>query len=292
MSIGHENNKLKLRNIVENKTVGHAYLFTGKKGIGKKLVAMEFSKSILCLNPVSGQACNSCEACRTFQNNSDFKIIEPEKDVIKVDTIRNFETELFLLPTISDRKVYIIDDADTMNEQAQNALLKVLEEPPTYATIILITSNKEKLLGTIKSRVIEIKFDGLSEKELEEILRGLDIEASKEAIKYANGSVTKALDFINDNTFKVAKEIANVLLERDFLKANRKFEEIKADKNLKANIDVILEKVMYIFYNMLKQDINFDFKLIENVEEVIQNIKRNANVDLALDVLMTEICKI
>lgn len=292
MSIGHENNKLKLKKIVENNTIGHAYLFVGKKGIGKKLVALEFAKNILCNYPQNGEACDKCEACKTFQINSDFKIIEPVKDVIKVDAIREFTSELFLLPTISNRKVFIIDDAETMNEQAQNALLKILEEPPVYATIILVAANKEKILNTIKSRVIEFKFDDLSEQEISQILNSLGKNANDEVIEFSNGSAKKAIEFIQDETFQVSRELADALIERNFLKLNRKIEEIKADKNLKSNINIILEKVMYIFHSKLKKDINFDFKLIESIEETLQNIKRNANVDLALDVLAINVCKI
>lgn len=287
-SIGHENNKLKLKKILKSNSIGHAYLFVGKKSIGKKLVAIEFAKSILCSSNVEGEYCNKCEPCLTFENNSDFKIITPVKEVIKVDVIRELSNELYLMPTTSKRKVFIIDDADFMNEQAQNALLKILEEPPTYATIILISSNKEKLLNTIKSRVIEFQFDNLKKEELKSIIGD---NLTDEAIMFSNGSVSKAIDFMNDESFEIAKEVSKLLIEKDFLKINRKFEEIKSDKTLKSNISNILEKVMYIFHNRLKSDISFEIKLIEDIENTLQNIKRNANVDLALDLLMINICK-
>ena len=179
------------------------------------------------------------------------------------------------------RKVFIIDDADTMNEQAQNALLKILEEPPKYATIILVTSNKEKLLNTIKSRVIDIQFNSLEEKEIQTILENQGKTVSKEALEFSNGSVSKAIEYLEDETFPIAKELSEILLERDFLKINRKFEIIKSDKNLKSNISSILEKVMYIYYKNLKKDISFDLKIIESIEKTLQSIKRNANVDLS-----------
>ena len=290
--IGHEKVKRQLAKTIQSGSVGHAYLFVGKNGIGKKLLAKEFAKSVMCENSQDLGCCNDCDACLTFESGSDFKIICPTKNVIKVDEIRDFSSELFLLPTKSKRKVFIIDDAECMNEQAQNALLKVLEEPPLYATIILITSNKEKLLNTIKSRVIEVQFDSLSNDEIRKVLDMQGAEYSEDAIKYANGSAKKALEFTNDDVFEISKELADLLIKRKFLLVNRKCVEIKADKKLKSNILEILEKVMQIFFICVKNDISFDYKLIEKTEETIQKIKRNANVDLALDSLMVEVCKI
>lgn len=188
--VGHSENREKLRQIVECGKVGHAYLFVGKSGIGKRLVALEFAKNIMCPNSKNGVACMECDECKTFGNNADFEIIEPEKNIIKVDAIRNFESEVYLKPTMSLRKCFIINDADLMNESAQNALLKILEEPPLYATIILVASNKEKLLGTIKSRVVSINFKALSNDEIKEIV-GQDFD--DEIIEFASRKCTKSI---------------------------------------------------------------------------------------------------
>ena len=290
--IGHDKIKQKLDKIISTNSISHAYLFSGKEGIGKKTLAIEFAKSVMCGNSSGLEYCGRCESCFAFEGGNDFKIIVPTKNVIKVDEIREFCGELFLKPTKTSHKVFVIDDAECMNEQAQNALLKVLEEPPLYATIILITSNKEKLLNTIKSRVVDINFDSLSEESIQRILKNNGIEYTEEAIKYSNGSYKKALDFINDDLFEIAKDVVNVLEAKDFLAANRKFEEIKADKNLKSSVVAILEKAMQIFFMKFKNDKNFEYKNIEKIEETIQKIKRNANVDLALDSLMVELCKI
>jgi DNA polymerase-3 subunit delta' len=290
--IGNDSIKQKLDKIISTNSISHAYLFSGKEGIGKKTLAMEFAKCVMCNQSLNLSYCNSCESCLTFENGNDFKIIEPTKNVIKVDEIREFCGELFLKPTKTSHKVFMINDAECMNEQAQNALLKVLEEPPLYATIILITSNKEKLLNTIKSRVVELTFDSLSENEIKAILEINNLNYTDDAIKYSNGSYKKALDFINDDMFEIAKDVAKLLEEKDLLAVNRKFEEIKADKILKANITQILEKTMQIFFMKFKNEKIFDYKIIEKLEETIQKIKRNANVDLALDSLMVELCKI
>ena len=294
--VGHDDNRIKLKNVIDSGNIANAYLFDGKEGIGKKLVAIEFAKGILCDNNSSGTFCDSCEACLTFNSNSDFKIISPIKDIIKVDMIRELVDELFLKPTISKRKAFVIDDADKMNEQAQNALLKALEEPPLYATIILIVTSKEKLLNTIKSRTVEFDFDKLTDDEIVRILNNLNPNVSNEllrtAVSFSNGSAMKAMEVINDNNFEVENEIAETILKKNFLEMNKKFEMLKADKNLKSEIPFILEKVMYIFYNKLKMDRSFDYRLIDLLENTIENIKKNANVDLALDRMMIKILEL
>lgn len=287
-SIGHKREKLKLEDIIKSNAIGHAYLFVGKKSIGKKIVAIEFAKAIMCDNADDGEPCGHCASCKTFENNSDFKLLLPEKDVIKVDMIRDLSREIFMLPTISKRKVFIIDDADSMNEQAQNALLKVLEEPPEYATIILIVSNKEKLLNTIKSRIVEFKFNGLTKEEIEAIVGK---KVSDEAYEFSNGSIEKVLDFSEDESYEIAKEISNLLLDKDFFKINKKFEEVKADKKLKSNLTDVLEKVMYIYHSRLKKGDLSVVKFIDIVAQALQNLKKNANVDITLDMLEINACE-
>lgn len=285
--IGHEELREKLRNLIIEEKVGHAYLFYGKSGIGKKLSAIEFAKNMMCLNNKDGFACNECEACKTFQNNGDFYIIEPEKNIIKVDEIRNLINEIYLKPTKGKKKCFIINDAELMNESAQNALLKVLEEPPKYASIILISENKEKLLGTIKSRITEMKFNSLSE---EEIINILGEEFDKEIINYSRGSVKKALTLSDEGYINIAEEIRKNFLEGNFLKINKKFEEIKSDKNLKQNIKNVLETVMLVCYKNLKDNIEKYTHFITIINETNKNIEKNANVDLALDNMIIKIC--
>ena len=242
---------------------------------------------MMCLNNINGTACNNCEVCDTFENNSDYYIVEPEKNIIKVDEIRKLENEIYLKPTKANRKCFIINDADLMNESAQNALLKVLEEPPRYATIVLVATNKEKLLGTIKSRVISINFNNLTNQELLEIL-GNDF--NPEIIDYAKGSVQRALSLADENYISVANPLLDAFFTKDFLKINKKIDEIKNDKNLKSNISNILEAIMLICYKQMKNNINLFVKIIDILNETNKDIQRNANVDLALDNMIIRIC--
>ena len=225
--------------------------------------------------------------CNTFENSADFFIIEPDKNSIKVDAIRRLESEIYLKPTLASKKCFIINDADLMNESAQNALLKVLEEPPRYATIILVATNKEKLLGTIKSRVISINFNSLKDEEVLEVL-GRDFD--KDIIKYSKGSIQRALALADENYISVANNLFESFLTKDFLKINSKVDEIKTDKNLKQNITNILEAIMLISYKKIRENTEYFINLIEIMNETNRNIEKNANLDLALDNMIIKIC--
>ena len=136
--IGNEHIKESLIKAVNSSSVSHSYLFIGKSGIGKKLFAKELAKKVMCLGD------ETCESCVKFEagSNPDFQIIVPDGRTLKIEQIRNLQARIIEKPIISNKKVYIIDDAECMSEEAQNCLLKTLEEPPEYAMIILISSNE------------------------------------------------------------------------------------------------------------------------------------------------------
>ena len=122
--IGNNDIKQKLKKSLEQNKVSHSYLFIGKQGIGKKLIAKDFAKGIL--------------ESELYENNPDLLYIEPDGNSIKIEQIRQIQKEIQEKPIVSNKKVCIIDDADKMTKEAQNCLLKTLEEPPTYTTIILV----------------------------------------------------------------------------------------------------------------------------------------------------------
>ena len=136
--IGNDRIKNQLKQAVDLNKTSHSYLFLGISGIGKKMIAKEFAKMILCEN--EKKYCNQCKSCIEFDsnNNPDFTLIEPDGASIKIDQIRQMQKKIIEAPIISKNKVYIIDDADLMTTEAQNCLLKTLEEPPEFVTIILI----------------------------------------------------------------------------------------------------------------------------------------------------------
>ncbi len=168
--IGNKKNKELLENIIYTNNIAHSYMFVGKDSIGKSLFAKEFAKAILCVE--DEKPCNKCKSCIEFDtyNNPDFSVLEPEGNSIKIDQIRELTKKVYEKPVVSNKKVYIINDSNYMTKEAQNSLLKTLEEPPEYVTIILITSNENLFLPTIKSRCTKISFDRLTNTELAEIL--------------------------------------------------------------------------------------------------------------------------
>ena len=123
------NNSIKniLKQSIDSNKVSHSYLMIGVSGIGKKMIATEFAKGILCLS--EDKACNHCKSCIEFNsnNNPDFFCIEPEGNSIKIEQIRELQKKIQEKPIISEKKVYIIDQADLMTKEAQNCLLKTLE---------------------------------------------------------------------------------------------------------------------------------------------------------------------
>jgi len=168
--IGNEKNKELLKNIIDTNNIAHSYMFVGKESIGKFLFAKEFAKAILCTSEEKG--CNKCKSCIEFatNNNPDFSILQAEANSIKIDQIRELTKKVYEKPVVSNRKVYIINDSQFMTKEAQNSLLKTLEEPPEYVTIILITSNENSFLPTIKSRCTKITFNRLTDMEITNVL--------------------------------------------------------------------------------------------------------------------------
>ena len=159
--IGNEKIKQELTETMGNKKISHSYMFVGKTGIGKKLFAREFARGLL------------GDLDKDILNFEDYKEIEPldGKKIIAVDQIREIIKEANELPTESEKRVFVIDEADKMNVEAQNSILKTLEEPPEYVVIILIVTNENKMLETIKSRCNILKFDSLKNEEIEEYLK-------------------------------------------------------------------------------------------------------------------------
>ncbi len=185
--VGNEKNKELLKQIIYTNNIAHSYMFVGKESVGKFLFAKEFAKSILCLE--KEKPCNKCKSCIEFDayNNPDFSILNAEGNSIKIDQIRELTKKVYEKPVVSNKKVYIINDSDCMTKEAQNSLLKTLEEPPEYVTIILIASNDNLFLPTIKSRCTKIIFNKLTNSELAEVL--------KKEYEYVD---------IDDITFKIA----------------------------------------------------------------------------------------
>ena len=287
--LGNDNIKELLNNSIKSNNILHSYMFIGTDGIGKSLFAKEFSKMILCL--YDNKPCNNCSSCIKFNsdNHPDFMIIDSEDNKnIKIGQIRFLQEQIAEKPIVSSRKVYIINNSDLMTVEAQNCLLKTLEEPPEYATIILILSNENKLLNTIKSRCTKIVFQNISNGELTEFANKNNISITNTILNICNGSINKLISLKDDSeTYSALDNILN-----NFSKKN--IADIWNDSEImyksKDNIVNILDYFNIYFFSKLKTNNDIKYiKSIKIVEDTKKRLSSNANYDMCIDNLLLKI---
>ena len=302
------NNKIKesLKNAVKSNNVSHSYLFVGKAGVGKKLFAKDLAKKVMCLgsnydaqdnvlrstrdNKEKVESENlslefdNCDSCIKFDANSnpDFSIIVPDGKSIKIEQIRDLQARILEKPISSNKKVYIIDDADTMTEESQNCLLKTLEEPPEYAMIILIASNENRMLQTIKSRCVIIRFEDLTNEEISQILHTND----QDIIRLCEGSVAKA-----DTISEKREMFAQLKIIADYLSKNSLIDVLNNSDLLyssKDDIMTLLDFLNIIFFEKAKENIKYS-KAISIIEKTKKKILANNNYDMCIDYMLMHI---
>ena len=274
--IGNQRVKEELTKIIEEKKVLHSYMFVGVEGIGKQMIAKKFAQMILCTNE-GRKGCNTCKSCIEFtsNNNPDFLYIEPDGNNIKIEQIRYLQRKIQEKPIISNRKVYIINDADKMTTEAQNCLLKTLEEPPEYSTIILIGTNQNLFLNTIKSRCMIISF-----KPIEAELIKKYLEEKYEMFNISSNMLGKAIILKDkkEQYEKIEMMIKN-LDKKDIIDILNLGEEIYKSKD---DIIEILEYINVILLKLSKEETKY-VKCINIVEDTKKRLKQNANYDMCID---------
>ncbi len=276
---GQHKTKKILQDSIKNQRISHAYLFTGNNGLGKLEMAREFARAILCNKNVVN-ACGECLSCKKIEhyNHPDFKITEVLKDHkrILIDQIREMQKEISYKPYESDYKIYIINQAAKMTIQAQNSLLKTLEEPPKYAIIILINESKNELIPTIVSRCQEVKLYNQSKYVIQDYLKRNYNLSPKQALLYATiarGKYKKAVnlsseeDFMN-NREMIIKFITNIEKKNNLAIYNfsEKLVELSdTDFPLYELMLSLLRDILVMKRDVKNNIINFDYKeLITN----------------------------
>ena len=269
--LGNDNVKQELIKTIKLNKLSHSYLFIGTDGIGKKMIAKEFAKMILCIE--NEKYCNRCKSCIEFDtdNNPDFVLIEPDGANIKIEQIRQMQKKIWEAPIISQKKVYIIDNADLMTREAQNCILKTLEEPPEYVTIILIGSKEDSFLSTIKSRCAIIKFQNIPDMQIKQYMKKTyNIDISENILQLCLGSIGKAEKYkdkqeLYDNIFQIINNVEKMDMI-DFLKKANLIYQSQDEKN------DILDSINIILFNKSKQNIKY-LNCIDYVEETKKKVK-------------------
>lgn len=280
--LGNDKIKKELIGSINNGKYSHSYLFLGISGIGKKMIAKEFAKMILCRG--EEKYCNRCKSCIEFDsgNNPDFAEINPDGNNVKIEQIRELQRKIVEPPIISNKKVYIIDEADSMTKEAQNCLLKTLEEPPEFAVIILIGSNESNFLSTIKSRCTIIKFNPIPSEQVKNYIeQKYDIHPISENIILASeGSIGKA-EILKDKQ-ELYNAIDNILAKienMDLIDTLKKADIIY--KSQEDKID-ILEYINIILFRKSRQNAKY-LNCINIIEDTKKRLNANSNYNMTID---------
>jgi len=308
-----------LKNSIANNMVSHAYLFEGPEGIGKKTIAGIYANALLCETGLP-EPCGKCRSCVQYRtgNHPDVKMIRiSDSSSIGVDDIREFKQDVYVKPYESTKKIYIIDSADKMTIQAQNSLLKVLEEPPAYAVIILISVNSSLLLPTIRSRVVTVKFRIHPYREIEHFLKVhySHLESQIPFISaFSGGVIGRAKEIAESEQFRdMRQRVFQIGMDFLDMDESKVLNHVSFFVENKHHADTILDILLSWFRDVLfmkelhddQMVINIDMKrelsafsqktprrsvvrIIDIILDIKRKISMNANFNLAIETMLIQ----
>ena len=319
--VGHKDILKYISSAVENNRVSHAYILNGERGSGKKMLANLFAMTLLC-ETGDNEPCGKCRSCNQAEsgNHPDIIRVTHEKpNSISVEDIRTqVNNTVDIKPYQGPYKVYIIPQADMMTPQAQNAILKTIEEPPSYAVFLLLTENAETLLPTINSRCVMLKLrnikDTLIKKYLMENLEIPDYKADM-CTAFAQGNMGRAIMLANSDHFNEIREEAVQLLKHiSEMELNEIVAAVKNISVYKLEITDYLDIIMIwyrdvLLYKATKEIDKVVFKdqlqsikeqarkssyegielILESLEKAKARLKANVNFDLVMELLFLTI---
>lgn len=316
--VGQEQLKEHLEGAIRLNKVSHAYIINGERSAGKEFIAKIFAMALQCENRQDTEACHECHSCKQALsgNHPDIIFISHEKPgTISVDDIRSqINGDVAIKPYSGPRKIYIMNEGEKMTVQAQNALLKTLEEPPEYAVILILTANVNALLPTIISRRVVLNMKPVRDEQMKRyLMQEMEIPDYKADIcaAFARGNVGKARLLAKSEEFDKVKEEAITLLKyiddmeiNEIVAAIKKITEYKFEVADYLDIlsiwyrDVLLFKATHDANHLIfREEIQYirkvaDKSTYEGIELIIdalekskQRLNANVNFDLTMELL-------
>ncbi len=294
--IGHERQKKILFRFSKTETVPHALLFCGPERVGKRSLALRFIEFISCLS--DNPPCGNCINCKQIKRETytDLSLVYPEDGEIRMSQIEGLIKKISLKSSSGGVKTVLIDDAHLMNHQAQNSLLKTLEEPSGNTVIILVTGYPSLLLPTITSRTFKLRFSFVAHKEISSYLKEKECSDEENITSLALGRPGLALDyFLNPEKMKEEKERRSTFIE--MMKEDIPFRFLKV-KEVITTEDV--KEVITCWIKCLREEFLWKVKEKESVSEIgrvikemenaiLLSTKTNANLQLALEKIMIKL---
>lgn len=246
-----------LSNSIKSNMISHAYMFEGPSGVGKNTMARELATTLL--------------EMENLLNSPDYIEITPDGNSIKIAQIRKLQSDILVKPYKS-YKIYVIDEAQKMTVEAQNALLKTLEEPPKYAIIILITNNKESLLDTIKSRCEIIKFTPIPLVEVADYLTQTGVDKNRASLlaNFSRGSMQKAIELSESEDFHIMRDEVQKYVETFLTGSMLDIMDIQSSiEKYKDNITNVLDLLVNYFRDIMMVKENVDSSMIINLDRLV-----------------------
>ena len=316
--IGQEQLKEHLQNALSTNKVSHAYIINGERSSGKEFVARVFAMALQC-EKRGTEPCGECHSCKQALGNNqpDIIYVSHEKpNTIGVEDIRKqINGDIDIKPYSSPRKIYIMNEGEKMTVQAQNALLKTLEEPPEYAVLLILTTNVDAMLPTILSRCVVLNMKPVADAKVKKYLMeelGVPDYKANICVAFARGNIGKAKMLANSEEFEKVKEEAVTLVKyikdmeiNEIVKAIKKITVYKFDVNDYLDIlsawyrDILLFKATkdvnsLIFKEEIQQIMRVSdrstYEGIENIVNALQQAKKrldaNVNFELTMELLL------
>ena len=314
-----ESIKKHLQTAIKTGNLSHAYIINGEYGSGRQTIASALAKTIQCQSKTDDtDACGVCTSCKQAEshNHPDIKYITHDKTSISVNDIREqLNNDISIKPYSSEYKIYIIPDANKMTEQAQNALLKTIEEPPVYAIIILLTENCDSLLPTIRSRCVTLTMNPVDKDKICTYLENkfqLEPEQAQIAANYCQGNIGKAIRFASSSDFiEMKNQVLKLLKNLDSMDIASIIDTIKEFSTHKNDINDYLDLMLLWYRDVLMFKVTKDANLLlysdeysaiseqatkrdyENIENIIAAIdkakvrlKANVNFDVTIELMI------